>query len=336
MAHPEFAATPSQHTVHRELEGAPLGPDSLLWKYFDNRMAFQASAGIKQLMMYGIDAGIAQHSNFFDEIVERTMRSMVKIGDTVYDKDEGERIGRGIRDMHFGVKGVDTTGHRYHALDPRLFSDTHLTFVDSVYDVADRFDNHDLTYAEREQLYAETVTWYHQYGVSDRYLPANYAEYKQRSDELAESYVLTETAKAALAYAVKGKLPRPNIVPQPVWSALGMPMRPGANVMGAVIVSGLPEQVRDKYSEEIPYTAVDRAQVQLLEMAVKNGWGSLPAMVRYPDAAYQAFRREGQFDGPVDRAYLFGKVIGSAVLKTAGSVVERVPFARKLVTVKTN
>ena len=336
MAHPEFAATPIEHTVHRELEGVPLGPDSLLWKYFDNRMAFQASAGIKQLMMYGIDAGIAQHSNFFNEIVERTMRSMVQIGDTVFDQQKGAQIGHMIRDKHMGVKGIDATGRRYHALNPQLFADTHLTFVDGVFDVADRFDNHSLTYAEREQLYAESVTWYHQYGVSDRYLPANYAEYKQRSDELADSYVLTETAKAALSYAVKGKLPRPNIVPQLVWSALGMPMRPGANVMGAVIVSGLPEQVRDKYSKEIPYTAVDRAQVQLIEMSVKNGWDKLPAMVRYPDAAYQAFRREGQFDGPVDRAYLFGKVIGSAALKTAGSVAERMPFARKLVGVKTS
>lgn len=319
MAHPEFVATPIEHIVHKELEGAPLGPDSLLWKYFDNRMAFEASAGIKQLMMYGIDAGVAQHSNFFNEVVERTMRSMVQIGDTVFDLDEGERIGKTIRDYHTGVKGFDATGHKYHALNPQLFADTHLTFVDGVYDVADRYDNHDLTYSEREQLYAESITWYHQYGVSDRYLPTNYAEYKQRSDELADSYVLTDTAKRALEFAVKGKLPRPNAVPRVAWSMLGIPAKPATNFAGSLIVSGLPEQVREKYKKEIPFKAVDKVQVQLFEVAVRNGWNKLPGYIRYPEGAYNAMRREGQFNDASDQMFALSKSFGSTILRKARS-----------------
>ncbi len=323
MAYPEFVQAPTQHEVHKQLAGAPLGPDSLLWRYFDNRMAFQASAGVKQLMMHGIDAGVAQHSNFFNEIVERTMRSMAQIGDTVFDQEKGACIGRVIRDQHVNVKGIDATGKRYHALHPQLFADTHLTFVDGVFDVADRFDNHELTHAEREQLYQETVTWYHQYGVSDRNLPPNYGEYKQRSDELAESYVLTDTAKAALTYAIKGKLPRPNVVPAPVWSMLGVPMKPATNFVGSLIVSGLPEQVRDKYKKEIPYSHTDNVQVQLFEVAVKNAWPNAPGWVRYPEAAYAALRREGKYSGVSDHLYAAGRGVGSMALKAAGALRER-------------
>ncbi len=325
MAYPEFVVTPIEHEVHRELKGAPLGPDSLLWQYFDNRMAFEASAGIKQLMMYGIDAGVAQHSNFFNEVVERTMRSMVQIGDTVFDLDKGERMGKMIRDYHTNVKGFDATGHRYHALNPQLFADTHLTFVDGVFDVADRYDEHDLTYAEREQLYAESVSWYHQYGVSDRHLPKNYADYKQRSDELADTYVLTDTARRALEFAVKGKLPRPNVVPRAAWSILGVPAKPATNFAGSLIVSGLPEQVRDKYKKEIPYTSADKVQVQLFEVAVRNGWNKLPGYIRYPEAAYQAFRREGRYVGLGDHLYEASKSVGSTALRTARSARALLP-----------
>jgi len=36
-----------------------------------------------------------------------------------------------------------------------------------------------LTQAEKEQIYLESKTWYRRYGVSDRPMPANYAEFER-------------------------------------------------------------------------------------------------------------------------------------------------------------
>lgn len=307
MAAPSGCPMTGKHQVRRELKGLPLGPDSLLWKYFDNRMALVASTGIKQLMMHEIDAGVDQHSKFFEEIVERTVRSMVQIGDTVYDLNNGEEAGHSIRDQHLHVTGKDVRGKRYHAMNPKLWADTHLTFVDGVFEVADRFDGHTLTDDEREMLYQESITWYQKYGVSDRYLPADYAEYKERSDEMAEEYVLTDTAKRALAYALKGDLPRPNIIPAPFWSLIKLPTKPASGFLRAMIVSGLSEPVREKYKDEIPYTETDKKMVHGLERTMQSiNWDMVPGAIRYPEGALRAFQREGRYNGVTDHAAVLG------------------------------
>lgn len=302
--------------IHSIRRGAPLGPDSLLWKYFDYRMTLVPATGIKQLMMQDIDAGVDQHSKFFDEIIERTYRSMRQISGTVFDKKKGKEVGKRIRDRHLNIKGVNSSGNRYHALNPKLWSDTHITFADAVYQVAERFDGNGLNDVEREILWLEMITWYQQYGVSDRYLPRNYTEYKQRSDEMAEEYVLTSTAKRALAYAIKGDIPRPNVIPAPLWSILNVPLKPTANFLGAIVISGLPEQVREKYKNDIPYSDTDTFLVDTFEHSVKMvDWDKVPGWIRYPDDAYQAFRREGHYRGLSDEIYTIGSI---AIKDTCG------------------
>lgn len=292
------------HTIRR---GAPLGPGSLLWKYFDYRVSLVPATGIKQLMMLDIDAGVSQHSQFFDEIIERTYRSMQQIGGTVFDNAKGKEIGIRIRDRHINIKGINSVGEWYHALNPKLWSDTHITFADAVYQVAERFDGNGLNDVEREILWLEMITWYQQYGVSDRYLPRNYIEYKQRSDEMSEEYILTSTAKRALEYAIKGTLPRPNVIPAQFWSLLNVPLKPTANFLGAIVISGLPEKVREKYKDEIPYSDTDKFAVDTLEYAVKKmDWEKVPGWIRYPEDAYQAFRREGYYRGISDGVYNIG------------------------------
>lgn len=317
--------------IHTRRKGLPLGPDSLLWKYFDYRMTLVPGTGIKQLMMRDIDAGVDQHSIFFDEIIERTYRSMQQIGGTVFDKEKGKEVGKRIRDRHVNIKGINSLGERYHALNPKLWSDTHITFADAVYQVAERFDGNGLNDVEREVLWLEMITWYQQYGVSDRYLPRNYAEYKKRSDEMAEEYILTSTAKRALEYAIKGTLPRPNVIPAQFWSLLDIPLKPTANFLGAIVISGLPEKVREKYKDEIPYSDTDKFLVDTLERTVKKvDWEKVPGWIRYPDDAYQAFRREGQYRGLSDEVYN----IGSTAIKNTCSALDGLLGNARLITKK--
>lgn len=310
-----------------ELQGLPLGPDSLLWKYFDNRMAFVAATGIKQLMMREIDSGVDQHSKFFSEIVERIMRSIQQIGDTIFDKEHAAQVGVRIRDFHKDIKGMMPDGTRYHALHPKLWADTHITFMDGVYMVADRFDKHGLTDDEKEILWMEGITWYQQYGVSDRYLPADYEAYKERSDEMVEEYLFTDTARRALDYNVKDTIPKPNAVPQRVWKAMELPMKPMARVANAVIVSGLPEEVRERYRDGIPYSSLDRLTVFALEKTMQTvDWDKhVPAWVRYPKSSLDAFRREGRYRGVTDNLFVLGYELGERAVAKASETAKLIP-----------
>lgn len=321
MVHPEFQTVHEQYedlpVIHRDLgrhalQGAPLGPDSLLWRYMDNRMAFMASAGIVQLMIPAIGAGVAQHSNFFNEPLERIVRSIDPIGRSVFEEPKkAQETGKLVQSYHSDIKGTDHTGQRYHALSPQTWADTHLTFVNGVFQVADRFSHHKLSWGERQQLYAETITWYQNYGVTDRLLPPDYESYEKRWDEMTNDiFTMTEPAKRTLEMAVKGQIPRPNVVPKPVWSMLKLPMMPAGDMMGKIIISGLPEKVRK--DNNIPYSNFDEGQVQLFELAVKHNWRMMPDFMRYPPQAYDALLREGKQKKLSDHAY----ALGSRALKS--------------------
>jgi uncharacterized protein (DUF2236 family) len=172
-------------------EGAPLGPGSLLWATAsDPRCLLTGSAaGILQLMLPGLGAGVTDHSNFFDDPLDRIFRSVPAIWGSIFvtDGDEAERRGHAIRDFHPEIKGVDHRGDRYHALDPEIFWWAHATFTWEMFRARDLYFPVPLSPAQREQLYAETVTWYRRYGVSDRPVPPTLAAFEHRFDEVCRS-----------------------------------------------------------------------------------------------------------------------------------------------------
>jgi uncharacterized protein (DUF2236 family) len=141
--------------------GIELGPDSLLWRWAGaSRIAYLGGTiGLLQTMHPAIGAALIEHSNFFEDPVDRVFRSLPNILGVVYDED-AEATGRWVRGMHRSIKGEDDgNGNRYHALDPETFWWAHGTFQFMAEQVADRFDRHNLTPEEREQLYQEGVEW---------------------------------------------------------------------------------------------------------------------------------------------------------------------------------
>ena len=53
-----------------------------------------------------------------------------------------------------------------------------------------------LTDAEKEQIYLESKTWYRRYGVSDRPMPADYADFQRYWDHMLDEIVVAHpTAK---------------------------------------------------------------------------------------------------------------------------------------------
>src|SRR5919109_4607195 len=69
----------------RSAAAAPLGPDSLLWRYAADLRSLLpgAAAGLMQLMHPGIGAAVAEHSAFFDAPFDRIYRSVPQIWATI-------------------------------------------------------------------------------------------------------------------------------------------------------------------------------------------------------------------------------------------------------------
>jgi hypothetical protein len=87
-------------------DALPLGPQSLVWRYFgDNRMfLIGPRPAVLQNMLAELGQGVLDHSVFFDDTAARVKRSLPPIFNTVYGSDT-ENPGQQVRDFHHQIKG---------------------------------------------------------------------------------------------------------------------------------------------------------------------------------------------------------------------------------------
>ncbi len=194
-------------------DALPLGPQSLVWRYFgDNRMfLIGPRPAVLQNMLAELGQGVLDHSVFFSDTSARIKRSLPPIFRTVYGSDD-DNTGQQVRDFHHQIKGEMPAGEgkaeRYHALDPDTYFWAHATFVEQVLYFADTFVKR-LTDEEKQQIYLESKTWYRRYGVSERPMPADYPEFEKYWAHMMERVVVAHpTAKYGVGYVTKG-FPRP-------------------------------------------------------------------------------------------------------------------------------
>ncbi len=186
-------------------DALPLGPQSLVWRYFgDNRMfLIGPRPAVLQNMLAQLGQGVFDHSVWFADTAARIKRSLPPIFMTVYGSDD-DNAGPRVRDFHVNIKGDMPDGSRYHALDPDTYYWAHATFFDQALYFADTFVKR-LTRAEKEQMYSESKTWYRRYGVSDRPMPADYAEFERYWDHMINDVLVAHpTAKYGIGYVTKG------------------------------------------------------------------------------------------------------------------------------------
>src|SRR5690349_8199886 len=222
--------------------GLPLGPDSLVWQYFaDNRMALLGPrAAVLQNMLPSLGQGVEDHSVWFAETLARLQRSIPPIFNTVYGTEDGN-AGVQVRDFHKDIKGTLPSGERYSALNPDTYYWAHATFIEHLITATDLFIRR-LSDAEKEQLFAESITWFDRYGVSATGTPQTWPEVQEYWDHaLAERLIAHRTAAYGVGYVTKG-WPRPKQIPAPLWWLVRKPV----NTFSAFITAGgMPQRARE-------------------------------------------------------------------------------------------
>ena len=278
----------------QQVDALPLGPESLVWRYFgDNRMfLIGPRPAVLQNMLAELGQGVLDHSVFFDDTAARVKRSLPPIFSTVYGSDD-DNPGQQVRDFHTNIKGEMPSEYgagRYHALDPDTYFWAHATFVDQVLYFADTFVKR-LSPKDRERIYLESKTWYRRYGVSDRPMPANYADFERYWDRMIDEIVVAHpTAKYGVGYVTKG-FPCPKGVPPVVWRVIA----PIFNPVAAFLTTGrMPPRTRDLLG--LPWS--DRKERRYQRFAALSRsrpvnllWDHLPMRLRYNGYALKGYAR---------------------------------------------
>lgn len=265
---------------HRVI-GAPLGPGSLLWETAGDPRSLLpgTAAGLLQLMLPGLGAGVTDHSDFFDDPFDRIFRSIPAIWGSIFaaDEDEGAVRGRWIRDRHTDIAGTDHHGHRYHALDPEVFWWAHATFTWEMFRARELFFPFPLSSARQEQLYAETVTWYRRYGVSDRQVPPTLGAFRARFDAICRHELELTPAAQWVLDPSSNPAAEPERIELPGLLAplSGPATQVGADLVRTLFYGVMPDVVRRRFG--FRWTHVDRMRFAGLCLGLK---AATPAIER--------------------------------------------------------
>ncbi|MEV6774149.1 oxygenase MpaB family protein [Nocardia sp. NPDC051030] len=261
--------------------GAPIGPGSLLWKYFgDQRLKlFLGRSGTLQNMHPAVHAALQQHSNFFDDPWDRLLRSIPRIEDSIYSPESAAAVK--VRDYHREIKGVDEHGKRYHALNPDIFWWTHVTFVETVMTMNDYFGT-PLTHAEKEQLWAEGVTWWERYGLSMQPVFGTHEEFQAYWDRMLDEELESNQTTDFAVNSVNTPIPPIPGVPEWMWAVVRRPVM-RFNVW---LLAGLmPERARRTL--DLDWNQRDELRLQLFAGAVRTVWPLVPRRLRYDSNTYR-------------------------------------------------
>ena len=277
----------------------PLGPDSLLWRYFGDwrGLILALWAGSMQNMHPQLGAGVEEHSRFFDERWERLFRSTYPIGGVIYDGDRALQTAREVRDYHKTIKGVDKHGRPYSALNPETFWWAQATFILTPVLVCEYFGR-PLTRDQKEQIYAEGVQWYRMYGLSSRPVPPDWDAFVAYYEHMCANVL--EVNKATLDVRDISRLAKPPALPwlpDTVWRVLRIPI---TRQMLWVTTGMYPETVRRKLG--LTWTRRDELALRTLGRAVALGWSLVPfdrRMHPRARAAWQRVRGEIAADAPL-------------------------------------
>lgn len=275
----------------RELKRAPLGPDSLLWKWgSDQRLQLlRGYTGVLQNMHPAIGQSLLDHSRFFEEPFARLERSTPQIIYSIYDDGTRSKM---IRDYHHTIKGKLRNGERYHALNPDVYWWAHATFVWRVIWAQELFGT-PFTREEKEQIIQEGVTWWDMYGMSERPAIDTLDGYLKYFEEM-ENNVLerNETVDFALRTARVEPVKAPDGVPEAVWKVIWKPLMNSVIWMTYGTLSEKQREIID-----LPWTEKDQRRFDRIAKVVKKLFTILPEDKRYMEPGRSMMIKAGMIDG---------------------------------------
>ena len=268
------------------------GPGSVLYESYGDRLGFLCAGptGLLQLMHPPLGRGVEEHSAFYEEPLDRLLRSVPQIVSIVFDGDLHPGQAHHVRDLHRDIKGAFPDGTRYHALDPETFFWAHATFVDVAFRVDDLYGGGAMDHARRSAYYLETLEWWRAYGLTMRVAPPTYDAFVEYWDHHVDHVLeLTPAAQGLVDFMDRPWSMRQEWVPRPLWA---LATRTGGPAARDVAVGALPPRVREVCG--FGWTDAQQRRFDAFRTVVRRTWPLLPERVRLLPAARAAYRRRGR------------------------------------------
>jgi uncharacterized protein (DUF2236 family) len=235
-----------------------------------------------------VGAGVSEHSNFREDPWGRLLRTLDYTNTMVFgEPEDAVRMGRGIREMHKRIKGVDRHGNRYHALEPEAYAWVHATLAEAIVNGHSRFGR-PMSRAEVEAFYAEWLGMGRLLGVRERDLPADWYGFREYFDRMvAERLEHNETVRDVLDALKEPARPPALPLPDGAWRAARFP---AARLTALATIGMLPPVLRERFGLE--WSRAQETQLRALGVASRAATPVMPASLRRMGPAWLERRRD--------------------------------------------
>jgi uncharacterized protein (DUF2236 family) len=269
-------------------EAVPFGPGSLVWDLAGDRRGnlVLLMPLLMQAMHPVIGDAVKRYSVALTDPYGRRTRSTDSIHLWFYGGEEGLAEGRRLVELHKPIRGRDTDGRDYSALNPEAWAWVPLSAYPAFLAQC-RLFGEPLGQVEQERLYAEIQNLCRIFGIRERHIPPTVRAFWEYYDtmvatRLADDPYVHQILDLAAAVPPPPALPRPL---RPVWRIIAPPLGRG----NAWLARGVfPREVRDILG--LPWSARDELALRLLGQLIRQAARITPEPLRYAPMPLHARR----------------------------------------------
>jgi uncharacterized protein (DUF2236 family) len=273
------------------------GRGSVTWHLAgDARLMLASGYGLLlQVSHPTVGAGVQDHSDFESDPWGRLLRTLDFTNVMVYGGPEAAwQMGRRVREMHKGIKGVKPDGERYHALEPEAYAWVHATLAEAIVRAHARFGR-PMGPSRVAVFYDEWRDLGRLLGVRERDLPETWAGFLAYFDEMVEQRLEATDA----AHTVIRSLENPARPPLPLltgrtWRAAQVP---AVRMSKLGTIGLLPPVLRERLG--LRWTRRDELELKVAGRLSRATTPVLPKSLRRMGPRYLEWRREAIERGDV-------------------------------------
>jgi uncharacterized protein (DUF2236 family) len=284
-----MSVLPSEDEARRLL----VGPGSVTWQRASDVRLYPISLYplLLQVAHPVVGAGVRDFSDFDRRPWNRLVRTLDYVQLIVYGGEEAIAVGRRLREVHKGFRGVREDGRPYNALEPEAYAWVHATLIES-YVAGHQHFGTPMSPAERETFYREYRGLGRLLGVRERDLPDSWDGFSDYFD--AKLGELVPTASVARVLGTVGNAPMPFPMPRAIWRALRIP---AARLLWLGGIGPMAPALRERLG--IRFTRSDERAFRALARASRATDPVLPQALRITGPPQLRARRRAIARGPL-------------------------------------
>jgi uncharacterized protein (DUF2236 family) len=244
-----------------------------------------------------VGAGVLEHSNFREDPWGRLLRTLDYVHGSIYGGPElaGE-IGRRVRAMHQGIRGVAPNGEHYHALEPGAYAWVHATLASAFVDGHRVFGNR-MSAAQAEAFWQEWLRLGRLIGVRPEDLPESWSGFAGYFDRMVEDELEdNETVHMVLETLDSPARPPLRRMHPVLWRALAAP---SGRAQRLTTIGMLPPALRLELGLE--WTRADERRFRAFAAASRASRPFVVGPLKDFGRSYVRWRREALARGDVAR-----------------------------------